>query len=298
MTLSTLPAGCLFMLAGLTVRAQEAPAPGGSKGVQTLPDAAEQALENSYAADRASALRMVLARYVEELAALEQTLAAAGDASGAARVRLEHDRVLPALGLPAVAAEDADEFAAFEEPAAVPEPAAPAVLPRDLDAILQSLAPAASNKTATSPLSTAAAGSPDAGPSGKGSKRTLRMSTAALNGPLDPVHPWQYWSSGRTASWTLSGLPAGTYQVVLRYACDDKAGGGKVSIRLGDTTREVEVTPTGNWKRRGALAAGSFVIKDSRADLVIQSAALYPGVSYLMDLMAVTISPAAPAAKP
>ncbi len=46
------------------------------------------ALEANYAEDRTASLRRVLAKYVDELQSLEQSLVAAGDASGAARVRL------------------------------------------------------------------------------------------------------------------------------------------------------------------------------------------------------------------
>jgi hypothetical protein len=289
--------GFLVGLAAQPGHAQEASPGSVSPAIPAVPSPQEEALANSYAADRAAALRQVLARYVDELAALEKSLAAAGDASGAARVRLEHDRILPALGLPAVAAEDADEFAAFEEPAAVPVPPAPAVLPKDLNAIVQSLLPGGPDKPEASVLP-AAGGTPGAAPPGKGSKRLLRMGTAALNGTFDPVYPWQYWSPGRTASWTLSGLPQGSYQVLLRYACDDKAGGGKLTVRLGDITREVEIAPTGSWKRRRELVAGSFEIKGSRADLVLQPATLIPGASYLMDLVAVMIVPDAKAANP
>ncbi len=298
MTLHLPIAGFLLGLTALPVAAQAPPPGAGSPAIPAGAVPPEEALANSYAADRAAALRQVLARYVDELAALEKSLAAAGDGSGAARVRLEHDRILPALGLPAVAAEDADEFAAFEEPAAVPVPPAPAALPKDLDAILQSLLPGGPDKLEAPVLPAATAGTPGAGPPGKSSKRLVRMGTAALNGTFDPVYPWQYWSAGRTASWTLSELPEGSYQVVVRYACDDKAGGGKLTVRLGETTREVEIAPTGSWKRRRELVAGSFAVKGSRADLVLQPASMKQGAGYLMDLVAVMIVPDGTAANP
>lgn len=297
-------AGALLAMTGLPLTAQERRDPAGSAtaGVATtVPATPLESLETNYAADRAAVLRQVLARYVEELDALEKSLAAAGDASGAARVRLERDRVLPALGLPAVAEENADEFAAFEDPpaSAPPLPSAPEVLPRDLDAILQSLAPVATAKSPgpageSSPVATL----PGTGSAGRGTKRQLRLSTATLNGTFDPVYPWQYWLLGRTASWTLNGLPAGSYQIVFRYACDAKTGGGKATVSLGDTSKEVEVTSTGNWKRKRELVAGPFVITDSRADLIIKTASLNSGASYLMDLTMVLIQPENPAAKP
>ena len=86
-------------------------------------------LETRYAEDRAVALRLVLARYADELEALQKKLLDAADASGAARVQLERDRILPALGLAATPAENADEFAAFEEPA--PATALPLTAPAE-----------------------------------------------------------------------------------------------------------------------------------------------------------------------
>lgn len=248
-------------------------------------------LEGRYAADRAVALRLVLSRYADDLAGLQKKLIEAGDTSGAARVQLERDRILPALGLPAVAAEDAGEFAAFED-----QPAAPA-LPREapalpagnLDAILKSLQPPSS--TAAREDSRPKPDSPDQDNS-KGSRKVLRMESAQLQGNYDPTYGYVYWSAGRSAGWTLNDLPPGSYRLLLRYACDDKEGGGKLQAKFGGNTLEAEVPPTGHWKRKRDLTIGPFEITASRVDLVLQTASLKPGALYLMDLTAVLVLPA------
>lgn len=251
------------------------------------------ALEANYAEDRAASLRRVLAKYVDELQALEQSLAAAGDASGAARVGLERDRVLPALGLPAVAAADADEFAAFEEGADPPMPAVPATAPAELDAILKSLLPGG---TAASPAANPAPATPGSAVPGRGAKRVLRMANAQLEGTYDPAFGHYYWSGGRSASWTLSDLAPGSYRLVLRYSCDEKTGGGKLSAKFGNGKIELEVPSTGSWNRRRELVIGPFEITGSRADLILEPAKLSSSASYLMDLNALLVQPVAPPA--
>jgi len=256
-------------------------------------DPALAALEARFAGERAVALRRVLAKYVDELEVMEKSLLQAGDAAGAARVRLERDRVWPALGLPAVSAGDADEFAAFEDPGPVP---APAVLPPvlaaagDLDSILKTLLPVTA-PAAASVSPSAGLASPAALGTGKGAKRVLRMGNAQLQGPWDPAQGYYYWYSGRTASWTLNDLPPGTYHLVMRYACDEKdKGGGKLKVRFGSAEkREVQITGTGGWKRRREMTLGPFVIRESRADLLLEAD---PGGSFLFDLVALLVQPA------
>lgn len=256
-------------------------------------------LETRYAEDRAVALRLVLARYADELEALQKKLLDAADASGAARVQLERDRILPALGLPATAAENADEFAAFEEPApatALPL-TAPASTSGDLDATLKTLLPPAS-ATAAVPAPGSAKSPPGfPGPVGRG-RRVLRMANAQLRGSYDPVYGYVYWSPGRSASWTLSDLPAGSYKLQLRYASDDKEGGGKLTVKFGSTKIEADVPPTGSWIRKRDLVIGPFEIKDSRADLILTPSSVRPGASYLMDLAGVIVLPADSATAP
>ena len=269
----------------------------------TMPATAAQAgdaatalteLEARYAGDRAVCLRLVLARYADELTALQQQLLQAGDASGAARVQLECDRLVPALGLPAAATEDADEFGAFEDVAPVPllPQTAPVTLPADLDGILKTLLPAApASAPAATPGQTRPASS--SGNAGKGGRRFLRMSGAQLQGTYDPLYGYIYWSGGRSASWTLNDLPPGTYQLQLRYTCDDKLGGGKLKATFGASTVEAEVASTGNWKRKRDLVIGPFEIKESRADLILQPSSLRPNAAYLMDLAALLVVPVA-----
>ena len=249
------------------------------------------ALEANYAEDRAASLRRVLAKYVDELQFLEQSLAAAGDASGAARVRLERDRVLPSLGLPAVAAADADEFAAFEEGSDPPMPAVPSTVPADLGAILKSLLPGG---TATSAAAGPAPATTGSAVPGRGAKQVLRMANAQLEGTYDPAFGFHYWSGGRSASWTLSDLTPGSYRLVLRYSCDEKTGGGKLSARFGSGKIELEVPSTGSWNRRRELVIGPFEIAGARADLILEPVKLSSSASYLMDLNALLVQPVAP----
>jgi hypothetical protein len=239
------------------------------------------------------ALRLVLARYADDLGSLHRKLLEAGDASGAARVQLERDRILPALGLPEVAAEDAGEFAAFEDAPAAPAlpRVAPATLAGNLDAILKSLQPPSPKAGLAAPAADQAKpGTPEQGPP-KDSRRVLRMGTAQLKGSYDPAYGYVYWSPGRSAVWTLNDLPPGAYRLHLRYACDDKEGGGKVQAKFGGKTLEAEVPPTGNWRRNRNLTLGPFEITASRVDLVLQPASLKPEALYLMDLTAVLVQP-------
>ncbi len=287
----------MLCLSGLHAQEPKVQAAGEARASEgKTPDPALSALEQNYAQERAAAMRRVLARYVDELEVLEKSLAAAGDTTGAARVRLEHDRVLPALGLSAVSSSDADDFAAFEEeapvPALKPVPAAP---PADFEAILNTLRPA--------PATTAGDGKTPAGPSAspagnlKGAKRLLRMGNAKLEGTYDPTAGYEYWYSTKTASWTLNDLPPGSYQLVLRYACHERdRGGGKLKVRFGPAKEiEINISGTGGWKRRRELTIGPFEIKDTRADLIFEAR---PSSLYLMDMVAVQVQPAGAGAKP
>lgn len=251
-------------------------------------------LQNRYAEDRAVALRLVLARYADELEMLQKNLLEAGDATGAARVQLERDRVMPALGLPAVSAENAEDFAAFEEP--VPASTLPAVMPAstptDLDGILKTLLPAAPPSLPAQTAASTPPSTPPAGPPGRGGRRVLRMSTAELQGTYDPLYGYVYWLGGRSASWTLSDLPSGSYKLLLRYASDAQTGGGRVRAKFGDTTSEADVPSTGGWKRKRDLMLGPFEITNSRAEITLTPASIRPGGSYLMDLSAVLVLPA------
>ena len=256
-------------------------------------------LEAAYAADRAVALRLVLARYADELEVLKKQLAAAGDSDGAARVSEERARVMPALGLPEVAEETADEFAAFEE--ATPAPALPRTVPQmvpqtvpgDLDALLKTLLPPvpSAGAEAVSKAVPSTGEKPMASPA-QPARRLLKMSTAQLQAALDPTYGQWYWLLGREASWSLNDLPAGRYKIVLRYAADDAEGGGKISANFAGKHLEAEVPPTGTWTRKRDLVIGPFDVTEARADLILTVESLRPGVLFLMDLAAVVVLPA------
>lgn len=256
-----------------------------------------EALESAYAENRAAALRRVLARYADELEILGQTLAANGDTAGAARARMERDRVLPALGLPAVAAEDADEFAAFMEGPDPVVPPPPATLSGDLDAILKSLQsgpPTASAESGKSgPATPASPAGTAPGGSAKGARRLLRMGNAELIGDYDPLYGYYSWMTGSKARWTLNDLPPGTYQLLLRYTCDEKEGGGKIAAEFGTGKAEAEIVPTGGWKRRKEIVLGPFEVTGNRAEVLLKVASIKPGAFYLMDLNALLVQPVA-----
>ena len=131
---------------------------------------------------------------------------------------------------------------------------------------------------------------------GRGAKRILRMTNAQLEGTYDPAFGYYYWSGGRSASWTLSDLAPGSYRLVLRYSCDAKTGGGKLSARFGGGKIELEVPSTGGWNRRRELVIGPFEITGSRADLILEPGKLSASASYLMDLNALLVQPIAPPA--
>lgn len=253
------------------------------------------AVETAYAENRAAALRRVLARYADELETLAQTLAANGDAAGAARARMERDQVLPALGLPAVADEDASEFAAFEDgpDAAAPPPAA---LSGDLESMvknLQSGKPAAA-ADAPRPEPAATAATPGAGAGGpvKGVRRVLRMTNAELPGKTyDPLYGHYAWTFAGQARWTLNDLPPGNYQLLLRYSCDEKDGGGRIGAEFGAGKAEADVLPTGSWKRRREMVLGPFEVTGNRAEVFLKVKSVKPGALYVMDLNALVVQP-------
>lgn len=289
---------CLISLVPARPLPAQNPANGSASSSAAETDLA--ALEAAYAEDRAVFLRRLLARYVDELGALESTMTAAGDQAGAARVRLEYGRVLPALGLPEVAAENSEEFSAFEEGAVRPEPVAPLILPKDLDAILLSLQPAraAASSGGTSAEDKgkipAAPGSPALN---RSFRRVLRMTTAQLTEKVESSYPWMYWMTGSRASWNLNDLPVGSYQLVLRYACDELHG-GTLAVSFGESKIETKLAPTGSWKRRREVVIGPFEIKSPRADLLLKVNSVNPTGYSLMDFHSVLIQPADPSRKP
>lgn len=125
---------------------------GPAEPVPATADPVLTALEAQYAAGRNADLLAVLARYADELAALQRSLLAAGDTAGAARVQLELDRVQPLVAPPRTEAPSG-EFSVFEDPA-VKRPAAPATplsgkaatvpAPAELEALLRFLSDGAS----------------------------------------------------------------------------------------------------------------------------------------------------------
>lgn len=261
------------------------------------------ALEAQYAAERTSDLLAGLARYADELTALQKSLLAAGDTAAAARVQLELDRVLPAVG-PVKAEPAADDFSIFEEtdPASKPLPlAAGTVTPADLESLLKALLPPAPGSSPIPAATGSGAGSgsgsggspskPDAA-SIKTGRRLLKMASAQLNGSWIPDYSYLYWiTTGRRAVWTIEDLPAVPCKVVLRYACDDKLGGGKLTVRLGEAKTEIDVPPTGSWTRYRDLPVGTLKNAAARADLVVEVASLKTGATALMDLKAVMVIP-------
>ncbi|MES2709515.1 MAG: hypothetical protein V4726_23160 [Verrucomicrobiota bacterium] len=262
---------------------------------KTPADPALAALETQYAAERTSDLLAGLARYADELAALQKTLLTAGDTAGAARVQLELDRLLPVIApVTANPPPDGNEFSLFDEPAAVPS--SPATLsadtatPADLESLLRALQPM--------PAAAAASGNPggtapkpgSSARTGKTAKRLLKMASAQLTGSYFPESGYLYWHGpGRRAIWTLSDLPTTSCLVVLRYACDEKIGGGRLSVSVGTTKVEVDVPSTGSWTRYRDLTIGPLAISDSRADLALEVASLKAGATALMDLKAVMV---------
>ena len=259
-------------------------------------------LERGYAEDRAAALRRVLARYVDELKALEASLAASQDAAGATRVRLERERVFPALGLPAVEARGADDFAAFEEAVEVPLALVPRVLPRDFKGLVGSLLPLGAGVPAGAAPEGAAdggIGGAEGGAGGKGARRLLRMASAQRSGVYDAASGYEFWTEGKTAAWVLEDLPAGTYRLVLRYACSEQeGGGGKLLAQMGSAAVEEVVPGTGGWNRRREWVVGPFAVSGGRVDVVLKAASLASGGKYLMDFTALQVQPVSGAATP
>lgn len=293
-----LPTGLLLaaaLLPLMAVRAQsplpQAPKPpSGEKKPPGPMDSGLATLEQWYAAQRSADLRSALARYADELTALQKSLIAAGDNSGAAKVQLELEKVLPVLGTapkPAAGEGGADDFSMFEE--APPQATLPAteVTPADLDAILRAFQ-SVKDPGITAPEIPGTA----AKPAGKSGRRILKMSAAQLTGSYVPDSGQYYWNrKGVTASWTLSDMPATSCRLVLHYACDDKTGGGHVTVRMGTAKLEAEVPVTGSWSRFRDLSIGPFPVTDSRVDLVVEAATLREGASYLFDLKAVMVIP-------
>jgi hypothetical protein len=270
-------------------------------------DPAMAGLEAQYAAERTADLLAGLARYADELTALQKSLLTAGDTAGAARIQLELDRVLPVL-VPVKAEPAADDFSIFEETEPAPGPAtlpADTATPGDLETLLKALQPQPPSKTSgpgTPPPPAGKGTGTASGPGGapgktegapvKTARRLLKMSSAQLNGSWLPDLGYLYWiGTGQRALWTLDGLPATPCNVVLRYACDDKEGGGKLSVRLGETKIEIEVPPTGGWSRYRDLPVGTLANAANRADLVLEVASLKTGATSLMDLKAVMVIP-------
>lgn len=278
-----------------SLRAQEAKKPAKAPDG----DPAMAALEKQYAAERSSDLLGALARYADELVALQKTLLTAGDAAGASRVQLELDRLLPVLGPAEPPPAAGDDASIFDEPSS-PAPASPALdttTPADLESLLRALQPPATSPTAakgTVPAKPDAA-TPPGRTTGKAAKRLLKMAGAQLTGSYFPESGYYYWyGPGRRAVWTLSDLPTTSCLVVLRYACDEKAGGGKLIVRIGTTKVEVDVPPTGSWTRYRDLSVGPLAISDSRSDLVLEVASLKKDATALMDLKAVMVIPSEP----
>ena len=205
--------------------------------------------------------------------------------------------MLPSLALTEVAEESSGEFSVFEDGAA--EPVAPLILPKDLDSILRSLQPAGA--ASASPATTVDKGKKTAAPgspaSNRSFRRVLKMNTAELTEKVESCYPWMYWMTGRSASWSLNDLPPGSYQFVLRYACDELHG-GTLAVNFGEGKIETKLAPTGSWKRRREVMIGPFEIKSPRADLLLKVNSVNPTGYSLMDFHSILIQAAEPSRKP
>ncbi len=99
-----------------------------------------------------------------------------------------------------------------------------------------------------------------------------------------------YWlSADDHAVWTMNVPRAGTYHVILDYACDDQSAGNRYVISVGDQVVSGIVSGTGSWDRYGQSFAGSMKLEAGLAELMMRSEGPLP--SALMDLRQIILQP-------
>ena len=87
--------------------------------------------------------------------------------------------------------------------------------------------------------------------------------------------------------WSLEVQPAGTYEVVIEYACDDQASGDTFFLYVAGQTIGARVPSTGGWDQFGTLSVGLVTLPAGPAEVSISSEGLIR--SRLLDLRAIRL---------
>ncbi len=119
---------------------------------------------------------------------------------------------------------------------------------------------------------------------------TLAVDAATLQGPRLEAGALTGWSRpGAAATWKLPiGLPAGGYEVVLRYRCAPLEGGSlRVSEARFTLTGDIETTLRGPEER----VLGTLKLTENAPSLTLTAATVFK--DNLMQLLAVELIPSA-----
>ncbi|GIW86912.1 MAG: hypothetical protein KatS3mg108_1236 [Isosphaeraceae bacterium] len=122
----------------------------------------------------------------------------------------------------------------------------------------------------------------------------LRAESAEIRGDSLTFEPTYknlgYWMSDNdNATWTFDLNQAGTFEVVLEYACPADTAGGTLSLQLTGERLEWTVTPTAGWDDYQTRSLGTIRLPAGRHRLVARAGS--PIRSALLDLRALSLIP-------
>jgi hypothetical protein len=234
---------------------------------------------------RATALRSRLVIYTDEVQKLRTAWAAANDDS---RVRAadtelaEIQKALRILSTPAIERLD-DEKAEDSENKRAPS----VVLARRVDGVVKRFDEA----TREAPL----ASTPGAGRSRVRFLKIEDARKAESSGTYEDGR--DYWIyDGSAASWTLTDLQPGLYDVEVRYSCGENGGSAVMNLKAAGQKLAITVPKGENSKRRLTISPGQLRVTDPGLDVRIEGVSRGESSKYYWDLHEIILRPAA--AKP
>lgn len=80
----------------------------------------------------------------------------------------------------------------------------------------------------------------------------LSPAKADLSGGTKLLTPQEiiqgFVQKGAAATWTISEIPPGTYEIIIDYSAGSKNGGGNIHVAALTSEADIEITPLGTWK--------------------------------------------------
>ena len=104
---------------------------------------------------------------------------------------------------------------------------------------------------------------------------SLSPTAAKFSGGTSLLKPQEivqgFVRTGSSASWTVTDLPAGIYDIIIDYSSGTKGGGGNIHVTALTSETDVEITPLGSWKTFRRKRIGGIRITTPPVSLTIST---------------------------